>query len=469
MRSAPRVSVIVPCYNVADRVRDTLSSVLDQTHPEWELILVDDGSNDGTTAVLDSLVAVEPRAFAVRQRNQGLAGARNTGLAIARSDRILFLDAGDTLMPEALATLNDLLDAHPDSGAAFGGYKMVGPQGEQSDWTEAPAKMELAFPDFVRTNPVSTDSLLFQRSWLEQAGSFDTDMPACEDWDLWSRVGRCGCEYVGTPSIVSSYHMSPNSMSRRVSRMLEAGWAVLERNHGPDERCLHADPRYFHGQDVEDLPDALTDWCTYCLAVAFAQSGMDGSDRLLRQIGTRLKTLDPRRTAVHLYVAIPYARCVFPDQWPLLWQSLQGEIRRWLKQMRQHHAGSDFVETTERLLCELIQGRRVLARLTRAVLDRAVSLERLILYGNGRNGRALRSNLQNALECEIAIADDSDPRAPIDTFFPVSDDTLIVVTPWNGEAMCRRLRAAGAIPGNHFIAWTDFVTNPADKPEAVSA
>lgn len=115
-----RVAVVVPCYESAPYLAETVESVRAQTLSDWRLVVVDDGSTDDPRGALGELLDTEPRITFVRQRNQGVAAARNEGARrVGRSDHILFLDADDVLEPTMLEQMTDWLDSHPAAGAAY--------------------------------------------------------------------------------------------------------------------------------------------------------------------------------------------------------------------------------------------------------------------------------------------------------------------------------------------------------------
>lgn len=122
MNDTPRVSVILPCYQNAATVRDSVRSVQAQTEADWELIAVDDGSTDDTLRVLTELAAQEPRMRVVHQENGGVSAARNAGISRASGEWMTFLDADDALLPDALHMLLKLTDETVD--VVCGAYVM---------------------------------------------------------------------------------------------------------------------------------------------------------------------------------------------------------------------------------------------------------------------------------------------------------------------------------------------------------
>jgi glycosyltransferase involved in cell wall biosynthesis len=118
----PRVTVIVPGYNVEAWLAETLDSVLAQTMPDFELIVVDDGSTDGTRAIAESYAARDARVRVVHQANEGISGARNTGYRVSNRSTcaVIFLDGDDLWEPHALATLLRVLNESPDAIGVYG-------------------------------------------------------------------------------------------------------------------------------------------------------------------------------------------------------------------------------------------------------------------------------------------------------------------------------------------------------------
>ena len=127
----PMLSVIVPCYNGEAFLARAVESALAQSFRDLEIILVDDGSTDGSSAMCDRYAALDPRVRVIHQSNAGLSAARNAGIAAAQGEYIAFLDADDYLMPDAYEKLFSAMSAH-GSDCACCGYVHVydaGPDG----------------------------------------------------------------------------------------------------------------------------------------------------------------------------------------------------------------------------------------------------------------------------------------------------------------------------------------------------
>src|SRR5206468_3963967 len=116
----PFVSIIVPCFNAAATLRETVASVQRQRVRHWQLIIVDDGSSDATLRLAGLMASADPRIEVLSQANAGVSAARNAGLRAASAPWLLFLDADDTLRPRSLRWLLDAAHEAPDAGVVVG-------------------------------------------------------------------------------------------------------------------------------------------------------------------------------------------------------------------------------------------------------------------------------------------------------------------------------------------------------------
>jgi glycosyltransferase involved in cell wall biosynthesis len=208
-----QISVIIPAYNAARYLPETIESVLAQTVSDWELIIVDDGSNDATLEIARSYAAGDARIRAYTQANGGVASARNAGFVV--SDRaapyICYLDNDDAWQPDALATLLSALESRPDAVAACGLPESMDAYGEPfaNDTVQAYCRERYAvqgaalvrvtedapttFACLAVRNCIITPGLvMIRRSAHERAGTFDESLSGCDDWDMWLRLCRFG-------------------------------------------------------------------------------------------------------------------------------------------------------------------------------------------------------------------------------------------------------------------------------------
>lgn len=213
----PAISVVIPAYNCAGYIAETLESVFDQDHEDLEIIVVDDGSTDGTSTVL---AGYADRIRIERQENQGVSAARNRAIELARGDWIAFLDADDIWHPEKLDTQLEVARLFPEAGLVFTDFRMVDDRngcltihGARAyygvfdrhglSWKDifdqhgylgsgVPVFWGACFDSLFLGNFIKTSTVLVRRMALIQAGHFNRTLSTEEDYDLWLRLGLAG-------------------------------------------------------------------------------------------------------------------------------------------------------------------------------------------------------------------------------------------------------------------------------------
>jgi glycosyltransferase involved in cell wall biosynthesis len=181
----PLVSVIIPTYNRADLVRQALASVKAQTFRDFEIVVVDDGGADGTYEVLSA----ESELRLLRHpRCQGVAAARNTGVAAARGEWLAFLDSDDLWLPDKLARQMSWLEGQPELLICQTDETWVR-RGVRVNKPAAHRKVagQIFLPSLARCM-ISPSAVMLHRRLLQDHGAFDAALPAAEDYDLWLRL-----------------------------------------------------------------------------------------------------------------------------------------------------------------------------------------------------------------------------------------------------------------------------------------
>ena len=196
----PRVSVIIPTFNRVGLLVEAVDSVLAQTFKDFELLVVDDGSTDGTQ---ERLQPYGRRVTCVHQPNQGVSAARNTGVARSSGDLIALLDSDDLWRPAKLARQVAFFENHPDAQICqteeiwIRRGQRVNPKKHHrkpSGWIFEPSLARCL---------VSPSAVMMRRGLLEAVGGFDESLPACEDYDLWLRVSRhCPVQLIDAPLVI---------------------------------------------------------------------------------------------------------------------------------------------------------------------------------------------------------------------------------------------------------------------------
>jgi glycosyltransferase involved in cell wall biosynthesis len=192
-RSRPRleggkVSVVIPCYNQASFLGEAIESVLCQGYPDLEIIVVDDGSEDGTEEVASGYAKVDPRIRLVKQENRGAAAARNRGLAEAGGEYIVFLDSDDRLLLEALEVGVRELGAHPGCAFVAGICRKITADGSIVPGWEQFRVRDDPYLELLRSCPVYVPAVMYRRWVFDAVGEFDTSYRAAEDYDLYYRI-----------------------------------------------------------------------------------------------------------------------------------------------------------------------------------------------------------------------------------------------------------------------------------------
>lgn len=203
----PKVSVVVTCYNLGRYLDEALASVGAQTLRDFEILVVDDGSNDSDTlATLDRLAASGTRVS--HTENRGLPAARNHGVSLTTGEFICCLDADDRLHPTWFEKAAQRFAEDP--GLAFVSHWLHAFGDEEWDWTPT----DCGLPALLDHNTVNGAALVRRGVWLAVGGQDETLRQGCEDWDFWITLVERGHRGAIVPEILFDYRRRPGSMSR---------------------------------------------------------------------------------------------------------------------------------------------------------------------------------------------------------------------------------------------------------------
>jgi GT2 family glycosyltransferase len=238
---AVHVSVVIPAYNAAGTIRAALDSVAAQTFRDFEVIVVDDNSVDGTAEVVRSCWggAEDSRRRLIRlDCNLGPAGARNAGMREARGEWIAFLDGDDAWLPWRLSAQMACVAACPDAALVCGEVVLREAAGQAApslpaNWTPgADTVTETSLEDFVDSNPVPTSTVLARKDVLRRVGGFDEQFRGPEDIDLWMRVAASG-RVLKIRAPLAAYREAPGSLSMTPATFLPEILRVYAKAFGP--------------------------------------------------------------------------------------------------------------------------------------------------------------------------------------------------------------------------------------------
>lgn len=216
------VSVVIPCYKQAHLLDEAIESVLAQTHQEFEVIVIDDGSPDNTSEV----AARYPKVRCVRQDNQGLPAARNAGLRESRGAYVIFVDSDDRLLPDAIeAGLKGFTD-HPECVFVCGHTEYIGFDGAPIEHPRKPC-LGVSYLTLLAHNMIECPaSVIYRRTVFDSVGTFNISLKSCEDHDMYLRVSRnfpVHCHH----HPVTEYRRHGSSMSQNNEWMLKSILLVL--------------------------------------------------------------------------------------------------------------------------------------------------------------------------------------------------------------------------------------------------
>jgi len=221
-----KVSVVVPCYNQARFLGEAIQSVLSQGYTDFEIIVVDDGSKDGTKEVASGYARKNSRVRLIRQENRGLASARNRGLAEAHGEYVVFLDSDDRLVGEALEVGVRELEAHPRCAFVSGICRKITADGSIVPGWEQFRVRDDPYLELLRSCPIYVPAVMYRRSVFDTVGDFDTSYRAAEDYDLYYRILERFPVYCHN-TLVAEIRRHEANMTRDRTLMLKYNMAAL--------------------------------------------------------------------------------------------------------------------------------------------------------------------------------------------------------------------------------------------------
>lgn len=270
----PVISVVMPVYNADRWLKDAVESVLRQTLASFELIAVDDGSTDGSTAILEQAAGDDARVRVIRQPHQGLVVALNRGLAEARAPLVARLDADDLAHTTRLARQVDFLDRHPEVGIV-GAWAIEIDEAGRVRGRRTPEPEPGALKQLLRRmNPIIHSAVVARVDLLRRLGGYRAAFQTAEDYDLWCRASEVA-EIANIPEFLVSYRVHSGGASCG-DPLRQAFSARLTKRSAVARRELGVDPA--------ELLDGPPDWRSEAAVEAFyaADAGLyrwlDGAD-----------------------------------------------------------------------------------------------------------------------------------------------------------------------------------------------
>lgn len=244
----PKVTVIIPVYNVETLVSKTLQSVLQQTYQDFEILVVNDGSTDGSLAICQGFT--DPRIRIVSQSNRGLAGARNTGIRHAQGEYLAFLDSDDLWLPEKLEKHIQHLDNSPEVGVSFSRSRFIDEAGQDIGIYQMPKLTDITPAHLFCRNPIGNGSAVvlrrevlgeikFEENLYGEVESFyfDDSFRQSEDIECWLRIAlQTTWKIEGIPDALTLYRVNMGGLSANILNQYAAWERIITKTltYNPD-------------------------------------------------------------------------------------------------------------------------------------------------------------------------------------------------------------------------------------------
>ena len=466
MSLRPDVSVVVPCYDAAATVADTLESVRRQSYSNWEAICVDDGSTDTTPEILEHFTNLDRRFRWQHMDHRGLAAARNRGTQLVKAERVFFLDSDDLLPRDALKWMVKASQRAGDNTIIAGGFELLDNEAQPLGEYRFPSVRNFTIDEILVSGGPSPMSLV--PAALLRKYPFDERVPTIEDTDLWLRMAQAGVSCCVLPNIVIRRRLRRHSLAHHADARFQWGTTVLRKwlplSTNPEQHRL-----------------LLHRLAWLCGAIAQSSGDYQALRRYLDTLPAVEFDDEMARTAANaIHWGFQFTRGAAGETWAAKQQSWLAEVGDWLS--------SQGFKPQAKSVCAHVQNlvntnQQQLERV-QALLANNPNTQRLLLYGVGHNGLVLLHRLCQAewtRSIELAVADDGASNSSFEAIDLPRDnprrwtewpaDTLVVVTPNEYAPMCDTLRQAGGQSGTNFITLADpmYTLNGVDAAGVASA
>jgi hypothetical protein len=272
----PKVSVVMGVFNGERYLREAVESILAQTFGDFEFIIIEDGSTDGTAEILSSYAKGDARIRVVSQGNTGRAEALNRGIALAKARYVARMDADDISAAYRFKDQVDFLDAHTDVGLIGGAYEQIDAKGASMGTVRFPLSDPEIREAMERDNPICHPAVMFRKAAAEAAGGYRKALLDADDYDLWLRMAE-RTRFANLGEVVLLYRIHP--MQASVANMKHQGWCVLaaraaatlRRKGRPDPLAGvgRIDPQFLHSLGIKEaeLERNFAGACAYWIGI----------------------------------------------------------------------------------------------------------------------------------------------------------------------------------------------------------
>lgn len=255
----PKVSIIIPCYNGEKFLHDTLDCLQKQTIKEWECIIVNDGSNDGSLDIMKEYSEKDHRFIFIDKENEGPSAARNSGVHNSQGNYILFLDSDDIIAPDYISKGVNYLDCHPECTLYYSQTRYFGSRNDMMDCSYSGYKDLLARNSIVCT-------CIVRRCDFDRIGGFDENMKGYEDWEFFIRLLYHKNQVFQEPEVLFFYriHDNPVGVNSQARQRDEEIRSYLFKKHYDKYREYFGYPQWVYSQynrlehEIEGLINSKT-------------------------------------------------------------------------------------------------------------------------------------------------------------------------------------------------------------------
>lgn len=247
----PRISVIMPVYNTEAYLKEAIDSILGQTYTNFELIAINDGSKDGSGAILDHYAGIDKRMNVVHQENAGLVATLNRGISMAKGEFIARMDADDVSFPRRFELQVEALDKHADAVLVAGGFEIIDEESEFMYREVIAARDRDIKRSMLLRNPIAHGSVMFRKSACDTVGGYSNACGPTEDFELWSRLSLVGT-FIGLEQTIFRWRVNRKGITSNNNKLqleiMKRHVAALWANNFPkvlSAKELRADGRRY--------------------------------------------------------------------------------------------------------------------------------------------------------------------------------------------------------------------------------
>ncbi len=241
MSFIPKVSVVVPAYNVRNYIGDALLSLEHQSLKEFEVLIIDDGSTDDTANVVQPYLERDSRFRLLQKPNGGLSSARNYGICHARAEYIALLDGDDIYHPDKLASHVARLDNFPKVGVVYSASRAIRDNGHSTFvyLSGKPVKSNQLLALLCKNFVGHGSNAVFRRCLVDEIGEFDQGLCSSEDIDFWLRVAATqNWQFYREKPILCYYRVRPSGLSFNVAQMQHCNEKVIQKAYKKSPELL---------------------------------------------------------------------------------------------------------------------------------------------------------------------------------------------------------------------------------------